>query len=560
MNLVPEQQQQQQQQQPSASSFRAGEEHKLHNGCSISSLDTASTGSSSSVTSHLPHQHNHHHNRDYYVSRLTETFHNALSSLGVLSSSSISELSLQETDKIESMSNFIYDSMSNTARNYHFVQHVFDLLEGNVCRTKDGEQVLDEIAVLAAIFHDCVYSQVDGGLSALQREKLRGVIVQDESDGVLRTAPTSIDGEDSVSRMVMSIFGFRGDQTLSPMMGQNEFLSATIAVRELEPLLSTEQLVAIAVAIEATCPFRPPVDGKSALDLLFERLCNTVGDFGLEMSDDDCVRAVQRAAILANEDVGNFGSTDHAWFLDNTWSLLPESNEALRDQDLYTVNHFLIAVYKLHGFFGFLQPDLIFQDFRGVPSMTDSLTRHAARNLHVGGKYVSAKLLMISVIAAFAELTGGADVPISLFIGDLPSRKRRAGSLRMESPPQLPPLDACCECSGCLCSHGSECCPEVYELLVNGRTRETSFDVRQSPVSAYFYSCIGDDGLQSVLSSFQPYPMTRETANKLLAALPRAAINYVGESMAHLAVSRKQEILDVLQSLPRKQQEDQEQE
>lgn len=548
MVLVPPPEQQQDQ-RPYTSSFRAAEEHKLDNGSSTSSLDTASTGSSStSSTSHLQHQTNH-HNRDYYVSRLIETFQNALSSLGVLSNSCIGDLSLRETDKIESMSNFIYDSMSNAARNYHFVQHVFDLMEGNVCRTRDGEQVLDDIAVLAVLFHDCVYSQVDGGLSASQREKLRGVLVQDESDGsLLRIAP-SLD-DDPLSRMVLSIFGFQRDQILSPSEGQNEFLSATIAVRELEPLLSTEQLVAIAVAIEATCPFRPPIDGKSAMELLFERLCKAVGDFDLKLSEDDCVRAVQRAAILANEDVGNFGSTDHAWFLDNTWSLLPESNEALRDQDLYTVNHFLVAVYKLHGFFGFLQPELIFQEFRGVPSTTDTLTRHAARNLHVGGKYVSAKLLMISVIAAFAELTGGADVPISLFIGDLPSRKRRAGSLRMESPPQLPPLDASCACPGCLCSHESECCPDVYELLVNGRTRETSFDVRQSPISAYFYSCIGDDGLKRVLSSFQVYPMTRETATKLLAALPRAAVNYVGESMAHLAVSRKQEILDVLHSLP----------
>ena len=184
--------------------------------------------------------------------------------------------------------------------------------------------------------------------------------------------------------------------------------------------------------------------------------------------------------------------------------------------------------------------------------MTESLTRNAARNLNVGGKYVSAKLLTTSVVAAFAELTGAADVPVSIFMGDLPTRKRLGASLRVETSRRFLSFD--CESTETNCSHGTDGCPDVYELLVNGRTRETSFDVRQSPFSAYVYSCIGDGGLERIMSSVHIYPMTKETATELLASLPPAAIKYVGENMANLAVSRKDAILSVLQSLSALQQ------
>ena len=530
--------------------------------------------------SHLYHRQQHRHSthtRAHYVTRLMDKFQTALEALGALAPRTTTRQEEEErTERMQAMSNFIFESMSNTARNYHYVQHVFDVIEGNVCRTTsptdaddDEEPVLDAVAVLAALFHDCVYSPVDGGLSTLQRQKLRGAIVEEEAvpptagesstataTVILRTPPqaAATDDDDLLLRLVLGIFGFEPGQILSPIQGQNEFLSAVIAVRELEPLLPKEILVQIAACIEATIPFRAPdASGAKPMDRLYARLCQTVRDGALDLSEEECVRAVQRAALVGNEDVGNFGSTDHAWFLDNTWSLLPESNEALREEELYTVEQFLFAVYKLRGFFGFMRPELVFQTFRGVPdpATTERLTRNAARNLHLGGKYVSAKLLMISVIAAFAELTGG-DSPISLFMGDMTSRKRRAETMRLECPASQFSSDPefCNACDGCCCSHGSRCCKDVYELLVKGRTRETFFDARQSPFSAYLYCSIGDDGLKRVMGNYHFYPMTPAAATELLAALPRANIVHIGEVLAEMAVSRKEEILNVLRTLP----------
>ena len=68
--------------------------------------------------------------------------------------------------RLESMAIFIHESMSSSSRNYHSVQHVFDI----------SRNLRDPIAILAALFHDCVYYHVDGGLTEIQEKILCGVL------------------------------------------------------------------------------------------------------------------------------------------------------------------------------------------------------------------------------------------------------------------------------------------------------------------------------------------------------------------------------------------------
>lgn len=424
---------------------------------------------------------------------------------------------------IERMSILIHESMSISSRNYHSVQHVFDI----------SQNIHDPVAVLAALFHDCVYYNIDGGLSTVQAAKLKGVL--DIQGSVLRIAHP---GTDSLLDMTIRLFGYSIHQEVTPMTGLNEFLSAVIAVRELEALLPRKLLAQIASCIEMTIPFRPSIDGKTPAQRLFQRLQDTVTACSLDLSQADCIEAVQRAVILSNHDVGNFGSEDQLWFLDNTWSLLPESNEALRHQYLYTVKEFQFAVFKMNGFFNFLKPDVVFQQFRGVPSDEElhRLTTNCRRNLEVGKKYVGAKLLSISVLAAFAELTGG-DAPISLFMGDLPSRHHTSRRLEDTLPlASEKPLKHCDQA--------------VYDILAFGRRSETSFDVRQSPLAAYFYSIMGDCGVEKVLKDIKVHPMDTPTAKALLTTLPRHAVSHVSENMSNVAMSRRELIRKVVRELP----------
>ena len=107
---------------------------------------------------------------DTYISRLI---------IGM--KSSLHTLNAQATnDQLEAWAIFIHESMSNSSRNYHSVQHVFDLAQ-------DQE---DPILVLSAFFHDCIYYHVDGGFSEYQASTLKNVIMHKGSDLYLNPATT----------------------------------------------------------------------------------------------------------------------------------------------------------------------------------------------------------------------------------------------------------------------------------------------------------------------------------------------------------------------------------
>jgi len=449
-----------------------------------------------------------------YIARLILRIQTCLQQLGV----NITEDVLQKT---ETMSIFIHESMSISSRNYHSVQHVFDV----------SHNLTDPIAVLGALFHDCVYYHVDGGLSQKQSRKLQGAVPQ--MDGTYQANHTT---SDTLLCMVERIFGFTKNQTVTLQTGLNEFLSAVICVRELKSLLELPVLCQIAACIEATIPFRAQVP-QTPMHRLYNNLCQVNTTFELNLTDQQLIQAVQRAALLGNADVENFGSNDRLHFLDNTWSLLPESNEALRRQFLYTVQEFQFAVFKMNGFFHFVQADVIFQEFQGVPSRDELglMKENARRNIEIGRKYMGAKLLSASILAAFAELTGG-DAPVSLFMGDLPSRHRVSRRLEDDLPP--PPQD-----------NLDHCDTDVYTLLAEGRRCETSFDIRKSPLAAYFYGYLGDAGLEAIFQDMAVHPMTRETAKSLLTRLPREAVQQVAINMAKVALSRAELIHEVVDSL-----------
>jgi hypothetical protein len=235
--------------------------------------------------------------------------------------------------------------------------------------------------------------------------------------------------------------------------------------------------------------------------------------------------------------ISSAGTDDRAWFLDNTWALLTETNEALRHQYLYSVMEFQFAVFKMNGFFNFLNPTVVFQQFRNVPDNEElaSKTNEARRNCQIGRIYVGAKLLSTSCLAAFAELTGG-DAPISLFMGDLPSRHRN--SVQLED--NLPAASD---------EELEKCDMDVYNLLSQGRRSETSFDIKQSPLAAYLYGSLADDGLFDILGKIKVHPMTPDTAKQLLAMLPSETVQKIGCQMAKVAFSRKDRIIGILKDL-----------
>jgi hypothetical protein len=209
--------------------------------------------------------------------------------------------------------------MTGPWRSFHTPNHIFEVGEGG-----------DAIEVISAIFHDLVYVQVDQGISVNISRYISPYIKQDREQLVILDPPEL--QEDMIFRMVTMLFGFEHGQPLLPMSGQNEFLSALIAVKALENMLPLAILTEISACIEATIPFRPQLDsGLTCSDLLFGRLVNANEIFHFDWGDQKIAEIVKRAVRLSNRDVENFASTNSSRFLNNTWNLIPETNHDLKN-------------------------------------------------------------------------------------------------------------------------------------------------------------------------------------------------------------------------------------
>lgn len=209
--------------------------------------------------------------------------------------------------------------------------------------------------------------------------------------------------EDQSFEMVRQIFDFVPGQTLSPMTGQNEFLSALVAGKVLEDLLSLELLVQVVACIEATIPFRTKTELGSNSDVLYGRLKDVCERFNLKLTDDELIETIKRSVRMSNRDVGSFAHESAAKFLDNTWNLLPETNHYLKNSSSYTINQYRTALQKMEGFMNFIKPEIIFHQFREYPddATYNNLVVMARKNIEVGRLYLVSKLFTIAFLEAF---------------------------------------------------------------------------------------------------------------------------------------------------------------
>eukprot|EP00592_Proboscia_alata_P025959 CAMPEP_0194434368 /NCGR_PEP_ID=MMETSP0176-20130528/82837_1 /TAXON_ID=216777 /ORGANISM="Proboscia alata, Strain PI-D3" /LENGTH=541 /DNA_ID=CAMNT_0039252625 /DNA_START=84 /DNA_END=1707 /DNA_ORIENTATION=- len=455
--------------------------------------------------------------------KLIVTFNDNIEALGQIASN----------PNLERWSILVHDSMSGNGRNFHSVQHVFDISAG-----------ADPIQTLSAMFHDCVYYNVDGGLNLIINHILRGIIVE-QSDPVQLVETDPIN--DKLLAIVVSIFGFKSGQILPPFGGLNEFLSAMVAAREFEGTLTLQHIVRITACIEATIPFRKLDEkNRSAPQRLFERLQVTNKDFDIGFSEEELVDATQVAHELANRDVANFCTDDTAWFLDNTWKLLPETNLTMRGSTVYTISEYQSALTKINGFFGFLNPEVVYHNFRNVPSdaIVRGLYERVEANLFAARQYIRAKLVGITMLASLAELTGG-DAPIALFMGDLPASVvpgSEADNSGEESNNLGDILQM--ECPDPRTFGGPELYDDIFDLLHNGRKSDSQFDLKNSPLAAYLYGLVGDKGMERSVA-FIVHPMTKEASRDFLNSLPSKAVSTIAKICAKFAVSRHAELIEL---------------
>ncbi|MEM8602737.1 MAG: hypothetical protein AAGF24_02735 [Cyanobacteria bacterium P01_H01_bin.121] len=421
--------------------------------------------------------------------------------------------------ELERLSLLIIESMRAPYRCFHTPQHVFAVAESN-----------DPIEVLAALFHDLIYLQVDGGLSVNFSILLAPFL--SEQDGKLLIRPEV--PQDSNFDLVRILFGLEPGQSLGP--NQNEFLSALVAVKLLEPWLPSAVLLQIAACIEATIPFRPRLDdGMRPCDLLYERTLKASSYCELGLTDVDLLKTVQRAVRLANRDLENFAHPAAAIFLDNTWRLLPEMNDSLRDSDTYTVRQYRTALQKMEVFMRYMKPALVFQQFQAepIPERYTQLLARTDKNLEVARLYLGIKLVAIAILEAIAAALG-QDIPLVSLVGYRDAHQEPESSWIQRLPDAkgieetLSPLES-----------------EALMLLEEGRTQDADFDIRNSPLSTLLVKSYGFATVLSWLESARSFFRGELTSGQLLAVCDSDAVSMIKEAISQEFENRRQRILDL---------------
>lgn len=417
-----------------------------------------------------------------------------------------------DTADVERWGFSIHSALSAPGREFHNHDHVVSLL-------RDG----DALEVIAALYHDAVYIQVDQGPPQSMRAELSSVLQQD-TDGwrVLSAAGSSVTSD------VLMIFDRKVGDVLTPMNGLNELSSALVCALQLANVLPREHIIAIAACIEQTIPFR--VDPVSTLLARIRML-------GIE--DPALDEIMRRAVRLGNRDVENFSENESARFLDNTWKLLPESNPELHSPLVYTVRDYRRALQKMEDFLSTLPAERVFHAWNGEPTPAVHARRVARTtgNLELAVRYLRAKLYSIALVEAIAEITGG-DVPLDYFMGGV----KCAGGPTVDDPKRieqfLPSL-----------SNAHDVDPKLHKLLAEGRASESSFDTGPSPVGAFLHAVVGEAGVMKQVEQAKRWWAGSLTAAQFIAAQPIQPVAAIARAAGNIIETRREQLFALAQTL-----------
>jgi len=416
-----------------------------------------------------------------------------------------------ETADVERWGFSIHGAISAPGREYHNHDHVISL-------TRNCEP----LEVIAALYHDAVYIQVDKDVPKSMAAELATVIAPvDKGWRILHAA-----GEHEATADVLAVFGRKVGDHVSPTQALNELASALVAAIQLSQVLDREQRIAIAACIEQTIPFRP-----DPVPALRDRLA-ALGLSGASLED-----TVTRALRVGNRDVENFADNDAARFLDNTWKLLPESNPALHLPHVYTVRDYRIALQKMEHFLAQLPADRVFHAWGNEPSAGVHARRVARTtgNLELAVRYLRAKLYSIALVEAIAEVTGG-DVPLDFFMGGTKDSSERDAAKRIEQ--FLPHLGSVKVLD-----------PPLHRLLQEGRASESSFDTRPSPVGAFLHSTTGESTMMSGVERAKRWWAGASTALDFLASQPPKPVAAICRAAAHIMDTRRDRLFTLADRL-----------
>jgi hypothetical protein len=366
------------------------------------------------------------------------------------------------------LANVVHQCMEAKTRNYHTSFHVLGLCEG-----------MQPIQVLAALFHDVVFYQVDGGFPACVSALLEQVTCHEP--GLLRLR--EVVPEDQAMSLCLDIFGFHAGQRLSPRQGMNEFLSAVVAARLLHAHLSTLQLMAVVACIELTIPFRgPDAKGHTATQRLAQRVqaAHARWASAQRASDPTFVKTtVTQAVDLANRDVTGFIEASPQYCLVNSMLLVEESMMPRAAAGKKSLQAYRSALLGMDNFLSHLNPAWVGQSFDGYPPGHEVMQMQATaeRNISFVRDYLAAVLNIVAIIEALTKCAG-ISFPMALALIGM----NDTSAARLPAPPARSTVRA-----------------GVHQLLKNGLADPASPGLQALPLVACIYAFLGQAGSQRTL-------------------------------------------------------------
>ena len=421
------------------------------------------------------------------------------------------QVSMVETER---MAMIVYYAMESKTRAYHTSDHVFGMCEG-----------MKPLQVLAALFHDIVYYQLDAGFPLHCADLLQGVARAEAGTLALEL----IQPDDTALSLCAAIFGLVPGQVMPLYGGLNEFLSAVVAARLLHTHLRAADLVVVIACMEATIAFRKPDgQGRMAVERLAGRVHQQYRRLFPDLGEDGVAARVTSdlwdVVALANRDVSSFAEADPGFFLSSTWLLIDESHAPLAAAGIYSVQEYRLGLTRMEGFLRGLDPMAIFQCYQGYPAPAEiaRLGVAAQRNIAFACDFLGAKIASIAIVEALALCTG-TDGPISMFLGDIRSTSGRPQRVEDFLPPVAP---------------AEVLNPELLRVLEQGRTLESVHDLTASPITAFVYRCIGHVGIVHVLEQAHKMFDASLSPRAFLQSLDRPMVRTITLACSHIALSR----------------------
>jgi hypothetical protein len=423
-------------------------------------------------------------------------------------------------DFIESSAILIHEAMSGPHRRFHTTDHVFQVIDPK------GDPTL----VLAALFHDLVYYNVDGNFTMRVEEILKPYItIELEQVFIRRRGPA----QDLVLPLVNNVFGFSYGQMLTPFTGLNEFLSAIVFTKLFINILPIEKIIAVVACLEASQPFRKnDENGKSCFESLEERLQKLNRTRGLGLSEKEIIHIVQNSLRFANLDVNNFACEDAAAFLDNTWKLLPENNPHLLLNKVYTLKSYRMALEKMEIFFNRVDVSVIFHRYRNEPPMAEyqKMQAQAVKNVHLAKDYLSGRLLATGILEALCMVTGG-DAPVVMIMGNN-SRGNVEPKYEFNDLISKIPIKMAKDIND-----------QVLALFEYEADVVSILDFRKTPLGAYVYKSIGHSQMLAQLARAKEYFAGRMTPEEFLTGFDASVVSAIASVCAEMISTRRNRFL-----------------